>query len=231
MYAVTEQLNAADRGKAFAAMEKSGDIIRTFERWFGPYPFTEVGGVVPAHKLGFGGLETQTRPVYAAQSILDPGFSTALVSHELTHMWFGDNVTLRQWNDVCDNECWASWGQWAYEDSIGGEKLNDHLNRAYAALKDNAGFWRITLIDPGADHLFDVVYSRGPMMLQALRNRIGDTAFFSLAREWAQDPGSRSLEEWMIKAQSTTSVDLVPFFQAWVFGDTVPARTAANGFR
>ena len=52
------------------------------------------------------------------------------------------------------------------------------------------------------------MYLRGPMALQALRNVIGDDAFFELARDWAQAPGSRSLEEWMVMAQSETTVDL-----------------------
>jgi aminopeptidase N len=230
VYAVTEQMSPADRRRAFAQLERSGEIVSQLERWFGPYPFTELGGVVPAHRLNFGGLENQTRPVYAAQAILDEKFAPELIAHELSHMWFGDHVTVRQWNDVCINECWASWGQWAYTESIGGQSVDDQFLQAYAGLKDNAAYWRITLIDPGPDHLFDVVYTRGPMMLQALRNRVGDDAFFALARDWAQQPGSRSLEEWMVKAQAATSVDLAPFFQAWILGNTAPARTKANGF-
>jgi aminopeptidase N len=68
-------------------------------------------------------------------------------------------------------------------------------------------------------------------MLQGLRNVIGDQAFFKLARDWGEDPGSRSLEDWMATAQSETTVDLGSFFQAWVYAPTVPERTAANGFR
>jgi aminopeptidase N len=231
VYAVTEQLSAADRRKAMAKLAETPKIIGQLSTWFGPYPFSEIGGVVPAHKLGFGGLENQTRPVYAAGAILDDDFSSDLLAHELSHMWFGDNVTVKQWDDVCTNECWASWGQWAYRESVGGEKIDDHLRRVYARLKGDSSYWMITLDDPGADHLFDVVYTRGPMMLQALRHRMGDQAFFALARGWAQAPGSRSLEDWMAKAQSLTTVDLNPFFQVWIYGDTAPADTPENGFR
>jgi hypothetical protein len=35
----------------------------------------------------------------------------------------------------------------------------------------------------------------------------------------------------MVKAQSKTTVDLTPFFQAWIYSPTRPERTAANGFR
>ena len=98
---------------------------------FGPYPFTEIGGVVPAHELPFGGLENQTRPVYNAGAILDEGFAPELLNHELAHMWFGDNVTLRQWNDIFNNEAYASWAQWGYNERTGGQKANDELNETY----------------------------------------------------------------------------------------------------
>ena len=205
-------------------------IVKTLSQWFGPYPFAEIGGIVPAHRFGFGGLETQTRPVYGAESILDDRFAPGLVSHELGHMWFGDQVTVRQWNDIFDNEGYASWAQWAYLTSQGGRSMNDRLEAAYQSTENEPDFWKITMIDPGADHLFDAVYTRGPMLLQALRNRIGDRAFFELTRNWAQDPGSRSTEEWMVKAQSVTSVDLAPFFAAWVMGTTPPPHTKAYGF-
>lgn len=230
VYAVTEQLGVPERAKAFAALRRSGEVVRSLEKWFGPYPFSEIGGVVPAHRFSFGGLENQTRPVYAPAAILDDAFALELIAHELTHMWFGNQVTVRQWNDIFINEGYASWGQWAYGEKIGGRTLDNRFTRVYDALAGDRDFWRITMIDPGPDHLFDAVYQRGPMLLQALRNRIGDKAFFALARPWAQEPGSRSVEEWMIKAQSVTDQDLVPFFQAWVFGDTAPARTKENGF-
>ena len=66
------------------------------------------------------------------------------------------------------------------------------------------------MIDPGRRNLFTTVYVRGPMTLQALRNVMGDEAFTRLSTEWAQDPGSRSLEDWMAKAQSMTATDLQP---------------------
>jgi aminopeptidase N len=231
VYAVSEKLPPDQRKTAFAALLTTGQRIRTLERMFGPYPFTELGGIVPAHRLWFGGLETQTRPVYEARSILNRGFEPGLLNHELAHMWFGDNVTVRQWNDIFTTEGYASWAQWGATELTGGRKANDALNRTFDRLKDNDALWKITMIDPGRSHLFDAVYVRGPMALQALRNVIGDEAFFRLAKDWAQDPGSRTLEEWMAAAQAHTTIDLGPFFRAWIYAPTAPARTAANGFR
>jgi aminopeptidase N len=231
VYAVSMQLPAAKRAKALSELEKSGATVRVLEQMFGPYPFSELGGVVPAARLWFGGLETQTRPVYNPASILNDGYAQTLIAHELAHMWFGDNVTVREWNDIFDNEAYASWAQWGFAERTGGDPANAALNKTYQRTKNNAAFWRITMIDPGREQLFTTVYTRGPMVLQALRNVVGDDAFFSLARDWGQHPGSRSLEDWMAAAQAETTINLEPFFQAWIFAPVAPDRTAANGFR
>ena len=230
VYAVTEQISAAERKRAFDALMSSGERVRALEAMFGPYPFTELGGLVPAHPLQFEGLETQTRPIYVVRSILDADFASTLLDHELAHMWFGDNVTVREWNDVFNSEAYASWAPWGADERAGGRSANDAMNAFYERRKDRPEFWRITMIDPSPEHLFDAVYARGPMTLQGLRNVIGDDAFFKLARDWAQSPGSRTLEEWMAMAQSETPVDLGPFFQAWIYSPTAPERTAENGF-
>ncbi|HEY5846219.1 MAG TPA: M1 family metallopeptidase [Microlunatus sp.] len=232
VYAVTEQLDEDDRRAVFTVLRGSGEVVRGLERLFGPYPFTEIGGVVPAHAFDFAGLETQTRPIYDPASIRNPGFAQDLLVHELAHMWFGDQVTLKQWNDIFINEGYAAWAQWGYAEGMPGRRSgNQRLNEFYDRLADQDKFWRVTMIDPGPDQLFSTVYTRGPMVLQALRNIIGNDAFLALAREWSAVPRPRSVEDWMIQAQAKTKVDLAPFFQAWIFSPEVPARTAENGFR
>ncbi|HEY5821459.1 MAG TPA: M1 family metallopeptidase [Propionibacteriaceae bacterium] len=231
VYAVSEQLAADQRVRAFATLQRSLPTVRSLETMYGPYPFTEIGGVVPAHRLWFGALENQTRPVYNANSILDEGFGPEVVTHELAHMWFGDNVTVAQWNDIFNSEAYASWSQWALEERTGGTTADEKLSSTFDQYSSNPGFWAVTMVDPTRAHLFDAVYERGPMTLQALRNVIGDEPFFALARDWAQSPGTRTVEDWMAMAQTKTTVDLGPFFQTWMYAPTVPERNAANGFR
>ena len=229
VYAVSDQLSAADRKTAFVALQSSAAKVRVLAGLFGPYPFTELGGIVVAANLPFDGLEAQTRPVYKAQSIVDARYSDDLVTHELAHMWFGDNVTVRQWNDIFDSEAYASWAYWAWREKTGGPTAQSALLRLYGRARGATDFWRVTMSDPGRRNMFTTVYLRGPMALQALHNVMGDEAFTRLNTEWAQDPGTRSLEDWMAKAQSLTPTDLGPFFRAWISGTTAPAQTAANG--
>ncbi len=138
VYAVSMQLSAEDRNRVLAQLQRSGPLIRILEQMFGPYPFTEIGGVVPVHRLQFGGLETQTRPVYNAASLLNADYAPVLITHELAHMWFGDNVTVREWNDIFNNEAYASWAQWGVAERTGSRPANASLNAAYDRTKDKA---------------------------------------------------------------------------------------------
>ncbi len=231
VYAVSEKLSPPQRRQLMVALRSSGRVLTMLEQSWGPYPFTAIGGMVPVADLSFGALETQTRPVYRAQTMLKPGQAERVIAHELGHMWFGDNVTMRQWNDVFINEAYGAYSAWLYDEKVHAEDPNRQLNDTYAHYAGNAGFWRVTMIDPGVPHLFDQVYERGPMALQALRNLIGDDAFFRFNRQWAQTPGTRSTEDWIRVAQAATPVDLRPYFDAWIYGDQAPAETRANGFR
>lgn len=227
-YAVSEQLDEAAREHAFEVLATTPDIIEDLEGLIGPYPYSEIGGVVPAHRLWFAGLETATRPIYAAETIAEEDPSHLLI-HELAHAWFGNRVTMEQWNDIFINEAYASYAEWAVAELNGRGSAQDRLQRSYQQLQGDADFWRVTMHNPGREHLFDSVYSRGPMTLQALKNVIGQEAFDRLTEQWAARRGPHSLEDWMDAAQRTTSTDLQPFFDAWIYGQQAPARTAENG--
>ena len=230
VYAVSEQLPERQQDTAMARLRTSGATVRVLESMFGPYPFTELGGVVPSAELGFGALETQTRPVYDAGAISDDGFAPELLAHELAHQWFGNQVTLRAWDDVVNSEGWASWAQWGYLERTGGRPAAESFEQTFARARSERGLWAVDLTDPGPDHLFDVVYSRGPLALQALRTLVGDATFFALARDWTATPGTRSFEEWRARVQAATDVDLGPYFAAWYDAPTAPGPSPQLGF-
>lgn len=229
VYAVSDELSPSDRAKAFANLEQTPKIISTEESVYGPFPYKSMGGLVTGHDLWYDGLESATRPVYDAKDMIH-GDASSLMSHELAHMWFGDHVTLTDWTDIFDNEAYASFTSWWYAEKTGGPSANSQLQKTYNDYLNSPDFWQISMVDPGRDHLFDAVYLRGPMTLQALRNVMGDKEFFKVSRDWAQRGGVHSLEQWMAFVQKDSGMDLKAFFQAWLYGPTPPAKTKANGF-
>jgi len=77
--------------------------------------------------------------------------------------------------------------------------------------------------------MFDgTIYDRGGMTLEALRERIGDAAFFTVMRSWyAQHRyGNASTSDFIALAQRVSRQDLRAFFDAWLFEPGKPAGFA-----
>ena len=194
----------------------------------GPYPFSAMGGLVTGLQVTFA-LENQTRPTYPVLGGPNPG----LLAHELAHQWFGDSVSVSNWRDIWLNEGFAQYLQTYYlTELVGGRSTQTWLVTTYDALASEAGFWKLSIDDPGPDRLFDgAVYTRGAMALQALRHRIGDPAFWTLLRTWVSQHayGNGSVADFEALAASVSGQDLTAFFDAWLHAKVPPAKTAENG--
>ena len=91
--------------------------IEWLERYTGiPYPFGKFDFVlIPSFQ--FGGMEHPGSIFYNASSLLlDPSATTnqklgraSLIAHETAHMWFGDLVTMRWFDDVWMKEVFANF--------------------------------------------------------------------------------------------------------------------------
>jgi aminopeptidase N len=202
-------------------------IVTQLSGVLGPYPFASMGGLVTSLPVSFA-LENQTRPTYPYLGV-QPG----LMTHELAHQWFGDLVSVDHWRDIWLNEGFASFMEEYTAELDGGRTMRQWLDQTYEAFVDNKEFWALSIDDPGPQRLFDgAVYVRGEMAVQALRQRIGDAAFFGLLRTWlAQHAyGNGSVAEFESLAGSLSGQDLTSFFDAWLHEQVPPAHTAENGF-
>ena len=63
------------------------------------------------------------------------------------------------------------------------------------------------------------VYYPGGLTLQALREKIGDFAFFSLLRTWATQKryGTVTTPEFIALAEKISGQDLTQFFKVWIY--------------
>ncbi|WP_328609583.1 M1 family metallopeptidase [Amycolatopsis sp. NBC_00345] len=209
---------------ADTAARKYGDrlpeIIDFLSTKFGKYPFSAAGGIYFNEKVAMG-LETQTRPIFPGTDSPDV---VTLIVHEQAHQWFGDNVTLKQWRDICVAECFASYAQWLWSEAKEGQNLDAKYREIVAANRDNPKFWETRLYDPGAERYLAAVYRTGPLMLHALRRTIGDAAFDCALTQWQHQHGggNASWPDFEALVQHISGKDLSGFFQAWTRSTTIP---------
>lgn len=212
------------KADAAAVMGKLPAMVSFLENLYGPYPFETVGGIVDnAPELGYS-LETQTKPVFDAA----PDEETLL--HELSHMWFGDAVTLKKWPDIWLHEGFASWSEWIWTERQGGQTAAQRFTELAGTPASDILFWNPPPGNPGEPaNLFDAtIYNRGAMTLEALRQRIGDARFFTVLRLWyAQHRyGNVSTPEFIALAETVSHQDLGAFFNTWLYQ---PGKPGALG--
>jgi aminopeptidase N len=172
-------------------------------------------------------LETQTRPVYAPGFFTDPVRGGRVVVHELAHQWSGDSVRLGAWQHIWLNEGFASYAEWLWLEREGLSTPQAEFDALYANADTlypglQPPFWTVLVGDPGAETslLFHrAVYQRGAMTLHALRQVVGDTAFFQILEEWATSRAGEAVitEEFIALAEELSGRQLDDLFQTWLF--------------
>ncbi|GAB2832405.1 M1 family metallopeptidase [Lentzea nigeriaca] len=210
------------RDKAKPLADRTPQILDFLTGRYGPYPFSSAGNVFVHVNEDGPGTSPQTRPVYlgAGSKYMD----LLQVVHEQAHQWYGVSAAHRSPEDACLSECFASHSTWMWEESIDGVDLDARFRDIVNARKTDAAFWQNALYKPGERPGF-AAYDRGPLALHALHKQIGDEAFGSLLRQWAQQNHQQfvSWPQFEQLAEQISGRDLDGFFQAWFRGTTVPA--------
>jgi aminopeptidase N len=202
-------------------LSKLPDAVRFYSSIYGPYPFNAVGAIVDSAKVVGYSLETQTKPNFPTVP------DEATLVHELSHMWFGDSLTLRTWPDIWLHEGFATWSEWIWSEHEGNKSAHQWFEQLYNTPAQDTVFWGPAVADfTDPALLFNgTVYYRGGMTLQALREKIGDVAFFNLLRTWATQNryGTVTTPEFIALAERISGQDLTQFFKVWIYQSDKPA--------
>jgi aminopeptidase N len=113
------------------------NMLKSFEYWFGPYPFYEDG-----YKLidvPHTGMEHQTavaygnwyKPGYRGRDASGTGWGMKwdfIVVHESAHEWFGNNITTKDLADMWVHEGFANYAETLFVESMFGEQAGNEYN-------------------------------------------------------------------------------------------------------
>ena len=150
----------------------------------------------------------------------------ATLAHELSHMWFGDSVTLTEWPDIWLHEGFATWSEWIWSEHSGQRSAHQAFEHYYNTPPQDFRFWTPPPGDPGtAVFLFNgTIYLRGAMTLQALREKVGEMAFFQIMRQWATENryGNVTTAEFIALSEQLSGQDLDNFFHVWLYEPDKP---------
>ncbi|MFI1363146.1 M1 family metallopeptidase [Streptomyces griseochromogenes] len=203
-------------------LAKIPDIIDWEETNFGPYPFSSTGAIVDRPGDADYALETQNRPVFPADQ-----FDTSTLVHELAHQWYGDSVTPKSWRDMWLNEGFATYAEWLYKEDYGHKSAQKTFDELYE--DDDEAVWAFPPAKPSsAAHISDTpVYERGAMVLQKIRQKVGDDTFYDIIQGWAaaRRHGSASTADFTEYVEKKVpDKDFTEIWKDWLYGDGRPAH-------
>ena len=166
------------------------------------------------------------------------------ILHELAHMWFGDLVTMRWWDDLWLNESFATWSaaisqaeatqydtawvtfanvekSWAYQ--------QDQLPSTHPILAD------ATDIETVEQNFDGITYAKGASVLKQLQAYVGRDAFLSGVRRHFADHawGNATFDDLLAALQTASGRDLSGWADEWLKTTGInrlsPAFTVTNG--
>jgi aminopeptidase N len=214
--------------------EKTKQGFEYFEAKFGvPYPFAKYDQLfVPEYNAGAmenAGAVTFTEFYVFRSKVTDAVRERRVVTilHELAHMWFGDLVTMKWWNDLWLNESFAEWASTiataeATEWTEAWTTFNS-MEKSWAYRQDQLPSTHpiVAEIRDLEDVLvnFDgITYAKGGSVLKQLVAWVGVDAFFAGVSAYFRKHGwgNTTLADLLAELEVASGRDLTEWSKLWL---------------
>ena len=211
-------------------LQVAADSLAVFNQRFGTYPYTELDLVEAPMRNALGveypGIMLVVTSLYDDPS--QPSFTVA-TAHEVAHQWWyslvGNDVFDEPWLD----EALATYSSGLYFQDVIGQQAYEGLT----------AYWDdryATIIADGLDDLVTedlwyfenspehkpygtIVYSKGALALEAIREEIGDQAFFEALQHYYQ--GNKYLiaesDNLLGSFETSAGVSLDSLYEKWLY--------------
>ncbi len=203
-------------------------VLAALEKYFArPYPFAKLD-LIAVPEYWYGAMENPGAITFVDNNFLLDATSATLsrrrwlastIAHELGHMWFGDLVTMRWWDDLWLNESFAEWIATKITDQVypefgAGIDQERGAQRAYDTDQATSthAMRRPVVGDVNLDQLADALaYRKGEACLRMFEQWLGPEAFrqgvlaYLRAHEW----GNATADDlWAALAQTSGGKDV-----------------------
>ena len=218
-----------------AVFDLHAAAIAWLEQYTGiPYPFGKFDFVlIPSFQ--FGGMEHAGAILYNASGLLLDETATqnqklgraSVIAHETAHMWFGDLVTMRWFNDVWMKEVFANFMAAKIVNpsfpEINHELrfLLSHYPAAYEIDRTdgtNAIRQELANLNEAGSLYGAIIYQKAPTVMRQLEERVGEDALRDGLREYLRRHsfGNASWPDLIALLDARTPEDLARWSVAWV---------------
>ncbi len=223
---------------------QTADIVKFFSEYIGyKYPWHEFRQVA-VQDFMYGGMENTGAVVLYEGSVYDektePDYSsTNLVAHELAHQWWGDVTTCKNWNEIWLNESFATFFQCLYTEHLYGKDEFDYniYRNGNSAISADSTIRKPIYIRDG---LTTNTYDKGSVVLNMLRNMIGDDKFRKTMNIYIKNNQfkpvvTKDLVDALHSAIDDPLLDQMPanlswFFDEWIYKAGQPEIKADYSF-
>ncbi|MEA2638656.1 MAG: puromycin-sensitive aminopeptidase, partial [Chloroflexota bacterium] len=234
----------ADKG--IFARDTHATSVAWLEHYTGiPYPYGKLDAIgIPDFEAGAmenpGAITYRTRLLAADEATASTTTFKGIhsvISHELTHMWWGDLVTMAWWDDLWLNESFASFI---------GEKTVDALNPEWRYVRDIAqgavpAFNLDQLVSTHpisvevrnaeqASERFDAItYLKGQAVLRMIESFIGEDAFREGVRIYLRRhaEGNATASDFWRALDESSGRDVTGIANAWIHEPGHPVVSSA----
>ncbi len=211
-----------------------------------PYPFGKYDqAFVPEYNLGAmenPGCVTFSEDYVFQSKVTDSAHEAraCTILHEMAHMWFGDLVTMRWWDDLWLKESFADFmGYYAQVKATRWQNAwvtfanrrkawayrQDQLPTTHPVVAD------INDLEDAALNFDGITYAKGAAVLKQLVAYVGEEAFLEGARRYFKRHayGNTTLADLLEVLAETSGRDLETWSQAWLESAQVNTLTIDDG--